>query len=42
MLGFCFFGFGSNGIWNLEEDLRLSFVSLVLFRLESLGPKGEC
>ena len=23
--------FGFNGIWNLEEDLRLSFVSLVCF-----------
>jgi len=34
------FGFGYNWIWNLEEDLRLTFV--VLFCLEGLGPKGEC
>ena len=28
-----FFGFGFNGIWNMEEDLRLSFVCLALFHL---------
>jgi len=39
-----FFGFGFNGIWNSEEDLRLLFVffGFVLLCLESLGPKGEC
>jgi len=35
-----FFGFG---IWNLEEDLRLSFVSLVLFYFvwKALGQRGS-
>jgi len=27
----CMFGFEFNGIWNSEEDLRLLFVSTVLF-----------
>jgi len=28
-------------IWNMEEDLRLLFVSFVLFHLESIGAKRE-
>ena len=42
-LDFFGFGFGFNGIWNLEEDLRLSFVSLVLFYFvwKALGQSGS-
>ena len=38
-----FFGSGFNGIWNSEEDLRLSFVSLVLFHFvwKALGQRGS-
>jgi hypothetical protein len=38
-----FFGFGFNGVWNSEEHLRLSFVSLVLFYFvwKALGQRGS-
>ena len=43
LYGWIFLEFGFNGIWNSEEDLRLSFVSLVFFHFvwKALGQRGS-